>query len=62
MDDDEGLAFIKFFSTLTENLDETAAAVVEKEGTILTPDLLEPVHLLQEYVLGCSINDVDNFK
>ena len=45
---DEGLAFIKFFATPIETLDEMASAIIEKEG-VAYEDIVEPVRLLQEY-------------
>ena len=46
--DDEGLAFIKFFATPIEKLDQMAASIIEKEG-VSYDVLVEPVRLLQEY-------------
>lgn len=46
--DDESLAFIKFFATPIEELDQMAASIIEKEGASYD-DLVEPVRLLQEY-------------
>ena len=46
--DDEALAFIKFFATPIENLDEMAASIIEKEK-VKYPDLVEHVRILQEY-------------
>ena len=46
--EDEGLAFIKFFATLIEELDEMAAEIIEEEG-VLYENLVEPVRLLQEF-------------
>ena len=46
--EDEGLAFIKFFATPIEDLDQMAAAIIEKEG-VSYEDLVEPVRLLQQY-------------
>mmetsp|Transcript_11683 Transcript_11683/g.16902 ORF Transcript_11683/g.16902 Transcript_11683/m.16902 type:complete len:265 (+) Transcript_11683:99-893(+) len=47
---DEGLAFINFFATPIENLDEMAANIIEAEG-VSYEDLVGPVRLLQEYEL-----------
>ena len=46
--DDGDLAFIKFFSTPIDNLDEMAADIIEKEGATYE-DVVEHVRLLQEY-------------
>mmetsp|Transcript_24609 Transcript_24609/g.34730 ORF Transcript_24609/g.34730 Transcript_24609/m.34730 type:complete len:283 (-) Transcript_24609:255-1103(-) len=46
--ENEGLAFIKFFATPIERLDEMAAKIIEEEGAKYE-DLVEHVRLLQEY-------------
>ncbi|KAL7524583.1 hypothetical protein ACHAWF_003260 [Thalassiosira exigua] len=46
--DDPALAFISFFSTPIDNLDEMTAAIIEEEG-VSYDELLEPVRLLQQY-------------
>jgi len=46
--DDGALAFVKFFATPIENLDNMAAKVLEEEGAAYE-DLVEHVRLLQEY-------------
>lgn len=46
--DDEGLAFIKFFATPIEGLDQMAASIIEEEGASYD-ELVEHVRLLQEY-------------
>ena len=48
--DDQGLAFINFFATPIDDLDEMAVAIIEEEGASYE-DLLEPVRLLQQYEL-----------
>lgn len=47
--EDEGLAFIKFFATPIEGLDEMAAAIIDQEEGVEYEDLVESVRLLQEY-------------
>jgi hypothetical protein len=47
-DDDAGLAFIKFFATPIEELDQMAAAIIEEEN-VSYEELVEPVRLLQQY-------------
>lgn len=47
--DEDGLAFIKFFATPIDNLDEMAAAIIDAENDLSYEELLEPVRLLQEY-------------
>lgn len=46
--DDAGLAFIKFFATPIEDLDQMAAAIIEEEQ-VSYEELIEPVRLLQQY-------------
>lgn len=46
--DDEHLAFIKFFATPIEELDQMAASIIETEETSYD-DLVEPVRLMQRY-------------
>mmetsp|Transcript_24257 Transcript_24257/g.52322 ORF Transcript_24257/g.52322 Transcript_24257/m.52322 type:complete len:252 (-) Transcript_24257:403-1158(-) len=46
--DDESLAFIKFFATPIEELDQMAASIIEKEDASYD-ELVEPVRLLQQY-------------
>ena len=45
---DESLAFVNFFATPIEDLDDMAAAIIDKEG-LEYDDLVTPVRLLQEY-------------
>eukprot|EP00592_Proboscia_alata_P007476 CAMPEP_0194360092 /NCGR_PEP_ID=MMETSP0174-20130528/7391_1 /TAXON_ID=216777 /ORGANISM="Proboscia alata, Strain PI-D3" /LENGTH=252 /DNA_ID=CAMNT_0039131377 /DNA_START=114 /DNA_END=869 /DNA_ORIENTATION=- len=46
--DDEGLAFVKFFATLIDTLEEMAASVIDEEG-VAYEDIVDHVRLLQEY-------------
>ena len=45
---DESLSFVNFFATPIEDLDDMAAAIIDKEG-VEYEDLVTPVRLLQEY-------------
>jgi hypothetical protein len=47
-DNTDDLAFIEFFATPVENLDEMAAKIMKREKVIYE-DLLTPVRLLQGY-------------
>mmetsp|Transcript_30365 Transcript_30365/g.35023 ORF Transcript_30365/g.35023 Transcript_30365/m.35023 type:complete len:245 (-) Transcript_30365:329-1063(-) len=46
--DDEGLAFVKFFATPIDTLEEMAASVIDEEG-VAYEDIVDHVRLLQEY-------------
>uniref|UniRef100_A0A7R9W6J9 Thiaminase-2/PQQC domain-containing protein n=1 Tax=Pseudictyota dubia TaxID=2749911 RepID=A0A7R9W6J9_9STRA len=46
--DKKSLAFIEFFGSPIESLDDMAASIIEEEGSSYE-ELLEPVRLLQEY-------------
>lgn len=46
--DDEGLAFVKFFATPIDTLEEMAASVIDEEG-VSYEDIVDHVRLLQEY-------------
>lgn len=47
-EDDAALAFIKFFATPIDGLDEMAAAIIDAEKATYE-DIVEPVRLLQQY-------------
>ena len=48
--DDPALAFVKFFATPIDNLDEMAIAIIEEEQEDISyEDLVEHVRLLQQY-------------
>ncbi|CAJ1942634.1 unnamed protein product [Cylindrotheca closterium] len=47
-DDDDALAFVKFFATPIDDLDKMAAAIIDEENATYE-EIIEPVRLLQQY-------------